>query len=82
MQIFKKLNSDFLKSVLVLVSGTVLAQAIGYLVSPFLTRIYSAEEMGELGMYMRLVGFFSALATARFELAIPLPKRDNHSFLL
>ncbi|MBB78303.1 MAG: hypothetical protein CL844_04810 [Crocinitomicaceae bacterium] len=82
MQIFKKLNSHFLKSVLVLVSGTVLAQAIGYLVSPFLTRIYSAEEMGELGMYMRLVGFFSALATARFELAIPLPKSDNNSFLL
>jgi len=59
-----------------------MAQAIGYLISPFLTRIYSAEEMGELGMYMRIVGFVSALATARFELAIPLPKNENHSFLL
>lgn len=84
MQIFQKLNfkSDFFKSVLVLISGTVMAQAIGYLISPFLTRIYTAEEMGELGMYMRVVGFVAALATARFELALPLPKSENHSFLL
>ena len=84
MQIFQKVNlkSDFLKSVLVLISGTVMAQAIGYLISPFLTRIYTAEQMGELGMYMRVVGFVSALATARFELALPLPKSENHSFLL
>ena len=75
MQLFQKINlkSDFVKSVLVLISGTVMAQAIGYLISPFLTRIYSAEQMGELGMYMRVVGFVSALATARFELALPLP---------
>lgn len=84
MQIFQKVNlkSDFFKSVLVLISGTVMAQAIGYFISPFLTRIYTAEEMGELGMYMRVVGFVSALATARFELALPLPKNENHSFLL
>jgi len=84
MQIFQKINlkSDFFKSVLVLISGTVMAQAISYLVSPFLTRIYTAEQMGELGMYMRVVGFVSALATARFELALPLPKNENHSFLL
>ena len=84
MQIFQKINlkSDFFKSVLVLISGTVMAQAISYLVSPFLTRIYTAEQMGELGMYMRVVGFVSALATARFELALPLPKSENHSFLL
>ena len=77
-----KLKSDFLNSVLVLMTGTVMAQAIGYMISPFLTRIYSTEEMGELGIYIRLIGFVSAFATARYELSLPLPKSEAHSFLL
>ncbi|MGF1564646.1 MAG: lipopolysaccharide biosynthesis protein [Flavobacteriales bacterium] len=72
----------FVKSVAVLVSGTAMAQAIGYLVAPVLTRLYSPEEMGELGIYMRAVGFIAAVATLRFELALPLPKRDDHSFVI
>ncbi|MBL4862999.1 MAG: lipopolysaccharide biosynthesis protein [Crocinitomicaceae bacterium] len=71
-----------MKSVLVLLTGTMMAQGIGYLISPILTRIYSTEEMGELGVYMRIVGFISAIATARFELSLPLPKQEAHSFLL
>tara|TARA_B110000285_G_C15124159_1_gene619098 strand:- start:1561 stop:2802 length:1242 start_codon:yes stop_codon:yes gene_type:complete len=63
-------------------TGTVMAQAIGYMISPFLTRIYSTEEMGELGIYIRLIGFVSAFATARYELSLPLPKSEAHSFLL
>lgn len=59
-----------------------MAQAIGYLIAPILTRIYVAEEMGELAIYMRAVGFIAAAATLRYELSLPLPKRDAHSFLL
>lgn len=65
-----------------LMTGTVMAQAISYLISPILTRIYSTEEMGDLGVYIRAVGFISALATARYELSLPLPKNDTHSYLL
>jgi len=75
-------NNEFLKSVMVLTSGTVIAQIISYLITPLLTRIYSTEEMGDLGVYMRAVGFISALATARYELSLPLPKNDSHSFIL
>ena len=38
--------------------------------------------MGELAFYMRLIGFISAIATLRYEAALPLPKNDSHSFLL
>lgn len=71
-----------MNAVLVLTTGTVLAQAIGYLISPILTRIYSTEEMGEMGVYLRAVGFIAALGTVRYEMALPLPKNDSHSFLL
>lgn len=76
------LKSEFLKSVVVLTTGTVMAQAVGYLVMPILTQLYSDEEFGEWGLYMRLVAFVSTIATARYELSIPLPKHEGHSFLL
>ena len=76
------LGSDFSKSLSVLLSGTIIAQAVGYLIAPILTRLYTTAEMGELGFYMRLTGFISAIATLRYEAALPLPKLDGHSFLL
>jgi O-antigen/teichoic acid export membrane protein len=76
------LGSDFSKSLSVLLSGTIIAQAVGYLIAPILTRLYSTAEMGELGLYMRLTGFIAAIATLRYEAALPLPKLDGHSYLL
>jgi O-antigen/teichoic acid export membrane protein len=76
------LRSDFSKSLSVLLSGTIIAQAVGYLIAPILTRLYTTAEMGELGFYMRLTGFIAAIATLRYEAALPLPKLDGHSFLL
>ena len=83
MEILKKFKkNEFIKSVAVLMTGTVIAQVFSFLISPILTRIYSPEEMGDLNLYVRIVGFISALATARFELSLPLPKKDEHSYLL
>ena len=83
MGLFSKLHKrDFVKSVAVLMIGTILAQLFSFLISPILTRIYTPEEMGDLNLYLRIVGFLSVLATARFELSLPLPKKDEHSYLL
>jgi O-antigen/teichoic acid export membrane protein len=77
-----KKRGELMNAVLVLTTGTVLAQAIGYLISPILTRIYSTEEMGDMGVYLRAIGFIAALGTVRYEMALPLPKNDSHSYLL
>lgn len=76
------LRSDFLKSVVLLTSGTVIAQVINFVLSPVITRLFDSEEMGELGFFMRIVAFITAIGTARYDLAIPLPKRDQHAFQL
>jgi O-antigen/teichoic acid export membrane protein len=76
------LESDFFKSLKVLLSGTLIAQAIGYAIAPILTRLYDTAEMGELALYMRITGFIAAIATLRYEAALPLPKNDGHSYLL
>ena len=78
----KRFNSDFIKSIVTLVTGTMIAQVVTYLLSPVLTRVYTPEDMSYLSLYSRIVAFFAVVATARFELAFPLPKRDEHAFSL
>ncbi|MBM3455599.1 MAG: hypothetical protein FJX80_10680 [Bacteroidetes bacterium] len=76
------LQTDFFKSLTVLLTGSLLAQVIGYAIAPILTRLYDPYEMGELALYMRITGFIAAIATLRYEAALPLPKNDGHSYLL
>ncbi|MFZ6052141.1 lipopolysaccharide biosynthesis protein [Halocola ammonii] len=68
---------------MVLTSGTVIAQAISYAVTPLLTQFfYTPEDFGELAMYIRITAFITVIATARYELTIPLEKKDSHAFQL
>ena len=75
-------KTKFFSSLVILMSGTVVSQLIALAFAPILTRLYTPGQMGELGFYMRLTGFISAVATLRYEAALPLPKQDAHSYLL
>lgn len=70
-------NSPFFRNVAILSSGTAIAQAIPIAVSPILTRIYLPDNFGLLAVYTSCVSVLSIIATARFELAIPLPEKDS-----
>ncbi|MGM0478976.1 MAG: lipopolysaccharide biosynthesis protein [Bacteroidota bacterium] len=76
------IRSEFVKSVMVLTSGTVIAQIASYAVTPVITRLFTTEDFGEFGIFMRVVAFLTAIGTARYELTIPLPKLHQHAFLL
>jgi len=76
------LSSEVAGRFYVLLSGTFFAQAIGYALAPVLTRLYSPGEMGDLNLFLRITGFLSAIATLRYEMSLPLPKKDAHAFLL
>lgn len=76
------IKSEFLRSVMVLTSGTVIAQVISYAVTPLITRLFTPEDFGEIGVFLRIVAFLTALGTARYELTLPLPKSDHHAFQL
>lgn len=73
-------NSDFSRSVMTLVSGTVLAQLLSYLVSPIISRLYTPEDMSYLSLFSRIIAFMAVFGTLRYEQAFPLPKRDEHAF--
>lgn len=80
----KRLNlkSEFLKYIMVLMSGTVAAQLLGYMFAPVITRLYTPEEGAELGLFLRIIGVGAALATVRYEHALPILKHDAHSYRL
>lgn len=75
--VYKLINNDFFKNVMVLMTGTTLAQAIPILVSPVLTRIYSPEQYGTLALFMSIVTVIAVIATFRYELSIMLPASDE-----
>jgi O-antigen/teichoic acid export membrane protein len=77
--ILKKLGlaSDFNKNVVMLFAGTAIAQAIPVAISPILTRLYSPEEFGLFALFFSISNLLGVIATARYELAIVLPKDEE-----
>jgi len=76
------LRGSFAKSVGILAGGTVVAQGIVVLASPLLTRIYTPNDFGLLGIYGSFVMLATSIATLRYELAIPLPKKSETAIAL
>lgn len=69
-------RSSFAKSVLLMSSATGLGQGLVILAAPILTRLYSPDDFGVLGVYVSILGIVSVIASLRYEQAIPLPKSD------
>lgn len=72
-----KPKSAFARGVGVLVGGTAGAQALMVLAAPLLTRLYSPEDFGLFAVYGSLLALFTVVAGLRYELAIPLPEKDE-----
>jgi len=73
----KKNISPFSIDVLKLVTGTTIAQAIGILASPILTRLYGPEAFGLFAIFTSITSIIGVIACMRYELAIMLPERDE-----
>ncbi|HCX96369.1 MAG TPA: hypothetical protein DHU26_05225 [Spirochaetaceae bacterium] len=70
------------KSVLTLVGGTTVAQALNFLFSPITTRLFRPEVFGDLSVFTSLISIVGVIICLRYELAIILPKDDNEGFAL
>ena len=57
-----------------LLSANVVAQVIGLVVYPILTRIYAPEDFGLLNLFLSIGGVLVILSTAEYYYAIVLPK--------
>jgi O-antigen/teichoic acid export membrane protein len=72
----------FSKDLGILLSGTLIAQAIPVLVSPMLTRLYTPENFAGLAILMAWFNPLSYLASGRYEIAVLLPKEETEAIEL
>jgi len=73
-------RSEFTKNVLTVLTGTALAQAIPILISPILTRLFSTDDFGVFFLFTSILAIMSVFSTAKYELAIILPEKDEDAF--
>ncbi len=72
-------NNPFLRNVGILVSGTIISQAIVVLSSPVLSRQYPVQAFGALALFTGLMVISAVISTGRYELAIGLPQSDRRA---
>lgn len=70
-------HKPFVRNVIILVSGTALAQLISIIFSPLITRIYGPDAFGLLGIFTALISMVSPIAGLTYPIAMVLPKRDS-----
>ena len=66
------LNNNLVKQTSVLVSGTVIAQIIGLIATPILSRFYTPDNFGLLGSLLTIAAIISAVSSLKYEMAIIL----------
>jgi O-antigen/teichoic acid export membrane protein len=79
MRLNQIMQSGFLKNSAKLVAGTAIAQAISFLVIPFITRLYTPAQFGAFTVFLSVVGGLGLIGTLRYEMAVVLPKREKDS---
>jgi O-antigen/teichoic acid export membrane protein len=81
-RIKKITSSEFFKNSAALLSSNAVAQVIGFIVYPVITRIYSKETFGEFNLFFSIVGIMTLFATGKYNLAIILPKSGKQALAL
>jgi len=72
-------KSEFLNNTATLASGTVIAQLLPLLLSPWLSRIYTPEDFAIMALVLPFITIGALLSTLKLELAIVIPKTDKEA---
>lgn len=82
-KVFKYIQrTEIIKNASVLVSGTLIAQAIPILLQPFLRRYFEPDEFGFYSVYVSIIGILLVISSFRYEQTIVLPKDDDDAVSL
>jgi len=71
------LNNPLYKGAIILGSGTAVAQMVGIITMPIITRLYTPSDLGVLAVYSSTLAIVGIGATLRYEFAYSLPKKDE-----
>jgi O-antigen/teichoic acid export membrane protein len=70
-------STSFLRNAGLLAGSTAVTQILFLFLSPILTRVYSPEDFGMLGVFVSLLSISLPITSLRYELAITLPQEDE-----
>ncbi|WP_084682671.1 lipopolysaccharide biosynthesis protein [Actinomyces israelii] len=60
-----------------LVTGTVVAQGVVFVMTMILTRVYSAQDYGQFTQYASVVAIIASVAALRYDMTIMLPRQRS-----
>ena len=78
----KILKSEFNRNVLILMTGTTIAQATPIMITPILTRLYTPEDFGFFAIYQAITVIFTVIVNGRYEIAIVSSQKDEDAINL
>lgn len=78
----KLLSDGTSKGIAALFTGAATSQLILFAAMPILTRLYSPADFNILATFVGILTIISVGACLRLEVAIPLPRRDEHAAIL
>ena len=69
-------KKSFVRNIMTVLSGTIIAQLIGLMATPLITRLYEPSSFGVFALFTSTVTILAVVGSMRYELAIVLPKRN------
>jgi O-antigen/teichoic acid export membrane protein len=73
---------SLLKNVVVMLRGSLIAQAISFAALPLLARMYAPEDFGRYQIFLSIMGFLLLAASLRYEVAVLNAETDEYAFSL
>lgn len=74
-----QLPTEFLKNSFTLVSGSFVSQAIALLIYPFITRLFSQDDLGAYATWLSIVDVLTILSTGKYEDSVMLGKDKSEA---
>lgn len=71
------MKDNFLKSVLIVGTGTAGAQLLKVIASPVLSRLYTPEDFGAMAVFGSLIGLLAMVSSLKYEWAIPIATEND-----
>jgi lipopolysaccharide exporter len=70
-------KSPFVRNMSIVMTGTAVAQVIGFALTPIISRLFSLEDFGVFGSFSSVLGVVIAFVTLQYSQAVMLPKEEK-----
>jgi O-antigen/teichoic acid export membrane protein len=70
------MSSEFSRNTVILIVGSLVAQAIPILLHPFLRRMFAPDDFGAMAIYLNLLAVITIASSLRYESTVVLPENN------